>query len=149
MAEVSLVKLPSDECHWTLLMVKSTLAQVMVWCHQATSHYLSQCWPKPTVCFHMASLGHNELKYTSAQSSFSVFWFAGQLWRTYIWWSSTLPCLWPVVSQRHWSMPIVWVWRKGECDISIEAIATGVHLDRFLCYFLCDFEIYFLNEIYC
>ena len=25
---------------------KSTLVQVMVWCHQATSHYLSQWWPK-------------------------------------------------------------------------------------------------------
>ena len=24
---------------------KSTLIQVMTWCHQATSHYLSQCWP--------------------------------------------------------------------------------------------------------
>ena len=25
---------------------KSTSVQVMAWCHQATSHYLSQCWPK-------------------------------------------------------------------------------------------------------
>ena len=25
---------------------KSTLVQVMAWCHQATSHYLSQCWPR-------------------------------------------------------------------------------------------------------
>ena len=25
---------------------KSTLVQVMAWCHQATSHCLSQCWPK-------------------------------------------------------------------------------------------------------
>ena len=25
---------------------KSTLIQVMVWCRQATSHYLSQCWPR-------------------------------------------------------------------------------------------------------
>ena len=25
---------------------KSTLAQVMAWCHQATSHYLSWCWPR-------------------------------------------------------------------------------------------------------
>ena len=25
---------------------KSTLFQVMAWCHQATSHYLSQCWPR-------------------------------------------------------------------------------------------------------
>ena len=24
---------------------KSTLVQVMAWCHEATSHYLSQCWP--------------------------------------------------------------------------------------------------------
>ena len=25
---------------------KSTLVQVMAWCHQATSHYLSQCWSR-------------------------------------------------------------------------------------------------------
>ena len=25
---------------------KSTSVQVMAWCHQSTSHYLSQCWPK-------------------------------------------------------------------------------------------------------
>ena len=25
---------------------KSTLAQVMAWCRQAPSHYLSQCWPR-------------------------------------------------------------------------------------------------------
>ena len=25
---------------------QSTLVQVMAWCRQATSHYLSQCWPK-------------------------------------------------------------------------------------------------------
>ena len=24
---------------------KSTLVQVMAWCHHATSHYLGQCWP--------------------------------------------------------------------------------------------------------
>ena len=33
---------------------KSTLVQVMAWCHQAASHYLNQC------C-HMVLLGHNEL----------------------------------------------------------------------------------------
>ena len=26
---------------------KSTLVQVMAWCHQASSHYLSQCWSRP------------------------------------------------------------------------------------------------------
>ena len=25
---------------------KSTLVQIMTWCRQATSHYLSQCWPR-------------------------------------------------------------------------------------------------------
>ena len=25
---------------------ESTLVQVMTWCRQATSHYLSQCWPR-------------------------------------------------------------------------------------------------------
>ena len=25
---------------------KSALVQVMAWCYQATSHYLSQCWPR-------------------------------------------------------------------------------------------------------
>ena len=34
---------------WMLLDIiddKSTLVQVMAWCRQATSHYLSQCWPR-------------------------------------------------------------------------------------------------------
>ena len=25
---------------------KSTMVQVMAWCHQTASHYLSQCWPR-------------------------------------------------------------------------------------------------------
>ena len=29
-----------------LINEKSTLFQVMAWCHQATSHCLSQCWPR-------------------------------------------------------------------------------------------------------
>ena len=34
---------------WVLLdltVMKSTLVQVMAWCHQATSRCLSQCWPR-------------------------------------------------------------------------------------------------------
>ena len=34
---------------------QSALVQVMAWCRQATSHYLSQCWPRSL------SLGHNEV----------------------------------------------------------------------------------------
>ena len=36
---------------------KSTLVQVMAWCHQTTSHYLSQCWPRSV----SPSLDHNGL----------------------------------------------------------------------------------------
>ena len=30
---------------------KSTLVQVMAWCRQATSHYLSQCWPSSMLSY--------------------------------------------------------------------------------------------------
>ena len=36
-----LIRIPQD-----LTDDKSTLVQVMAWCHQATSHYLNQCWPR-------------------------------------------------------------------------------------------------------
>ena len=39
--EIALRWMPQD-----LTDDKSTLVQVMTWCHQATSHYLSQCWPR-------------------------------------------------------------------------------------------------------
>ena len=32
--------------HMSVTYDKSTLVQVMAWCRQATSHYLSQCWPR-------------------------------------------------------------------------------------------------------
>ena len=41
-----LFKLPSGWMSLDLTHDMSTLVQVMVWCHQATSHYLSQCWPR-------------------------------------------------------------------------------------------------------
>ena len=39
--EIAIRRMPLD-----LTDDKSTLVQVMAWCHQATSHYLSQCWPR-------------------------------------------------------------------------------------------------------
>ena len=60
---------PANFGHWWLRQLlwmslyliddKSKLVQVMAWCRQATSHYLSQCWPRSLR--HMVSLGHNEL----------------------------------------------------------------------------------------
>ena len=56
MAAVSLVKLYSNECQWTLLMINQHR------CRQATSHYLSQWWPRS-----VSSLGLNELTTTPAR----------------------------------------------------------------------------------
>ena len=39
--EIALRWMPLD-----LIDDKSTLVQVIAWCHQATSHYLRQCWPR-------------------------------------------------------------------------------------------------------
>ena len=39
--EISLRWMPLD-----LTYDKSTLVQLMAWCRQAPSHYLSQCWPR-------------------------------------------------------------------------------------------------------
>ena len=51
---------------------KSTLVQVMAWCRQAPSHYLSQCWPRSLR--HLASLGPNELNlhFSTNYTSFNV-----------------------------------------------------------------------------
>ena len=49
---------PQMNVIWVLMIIKSILVQ-------ATSHYLSQCWPD--LCRHMASLGHNELTCVSGR----------------------------------------------------------------------------------
>ena len=47
--EIASSWMPNDFFH-----DKSTLVQVMAWCRQATSHYLSQCWPRS-----MSPYGHH------------------------------------------------------------------------------------------
>ena len=50
---ISMINISSISCEivirWMLQHLTdhwSTLVQVMAWCRQATSHYLSQCWPR-------------------------------------------------------------------------------------------------------
>ena len=57
-----LVKFLSGGCHWMgTFDDKSTLVQVMAWCHLATSHYLRRCWPKsqtPYALYHQYGLSY-------------------------------------------------------------------------------------------
>ena len=48
---------------------KSTLVQVMAWCHQATSHYLSQCWPRS-----MSPYGISKPQWVKSTISWLTVW---------------------------------------------------------------------------
>ena len=131
MAEVSLVKLPSYECHWTILWPSSqspygvnrpqwvkteifnlvlligiltssndnalrwmpwdltddnsTWVQVMAWCRQATSHYLSQCWPSS-----MSPYGITRPQWVIIYSCL-----------THRWWRLVVSFLWVLISWGH------------------------------------------------
>ena len=65
------VKLVSDESHRNLLMAKSTLIQVMAWCCQAKSHYLSQCW-----CRSLSSYGIARTQWVKLRKHWSIFVFS-------------------------------------------------------------------------
>ena len=54
-ANITLEWMPED-----LADGKSSLVQVMAWCHQAASRCLNQCWPTSLMPCHMASPGHND-----------------------------------------------------------------------------------------
>ena len=120
---------------------KSTLVQVMAWCRQATSHYLSQFWPRP--CRHMASLGLHELKWVAVRyrdNKWPPGWHA-LLWKKNHLWNGPLP-QWddlfsvvrtmpnvvnswsrnPSISVVTWSIPIWWkgwttpYWTRYDSD---------------------------------
>ena len=54
-SEIDLRWMPQNFTH-----DKSSLVQVMVWCHQAASRYLNHCWA--SLWCHMASLGQNDIE---------------------------------------------------------------------------------------
>ena len=57
---------------------KSTLVQVMAWCHQATSHYLSQCWLSSLSPYGVARPFSNAF----SRMKMIEFWFQGTLWNS-------------------------------------------------------------------
>ena len=59
MAEVYLVKLPSDESHWTLLMISQHWFRW--WLGAVRQQAITWVNVDPDLCRHMVSLGHNEL----------------------------------------------------------------------------------------
>ena len=80
MVEASLKKLPEYECRLTSLFTdgQSTLVQVMAWCRQATSHYLSQCWLRSLMPYGVTR--PQWVKSTGTQSPSELEWLTWDTW---------------------------------------------------------------------
>ena len=59
MTELSLMKLPSDEFHWTVLMISQHWFRL--WLGAVRQQAITWAHVDPDFCHHMASLGQNEL----------------------------------------------------------------------------------------
>ena len=71
---VSLMKLPSDECHCTLLVISQH------WLGAVRQQAITGANVVPDLCRHMASLGHNVLTCTSPKNSRTMlYWSASSL----------------------------------------------------------------------
>ena len=123
MAEVTLVKLPSDECCWTLLMISQYCSgavrqQVITWANVG-----------PHLWHHMALLGYNELNgqvfslnftinFKSSVFPLNVTDFCDIGWVKWVssqyhwcWWPGALapgheqPQCWPIIKCPLWEFP--------------------------------------------
>ena len=82
---------------------KSTLVQVMAWCRQATSHYLSQCWLRSVL---------PDLFLTLSSTQHLVFWASFTSFKP-----DTVPCLvisctapgWSITTTKHINWELTWL----------------------------------------
>ena len=79
---------------------KSTLVQVMTWCRQATSHYLSQCWPRS-----MSPNGVIRLQWVNPLRPCNAY--------RYYWTQSSLVQIMTCFLVRHWAI----TWTNGILSI--------------------------------
>ena len=96
------------QCKWCkkLLMIrlKSTLIQVMAWCHQAAFHYLNQCWLGSLMTYEATRPQWVKLK-----SFFVTFnWHIdpeaprGSIWHHRYWTSLAQIMAWCLMAPSHW-----------------------------------------------
>ena len=62
---------------------QSTLVHVMAWCRQATSHYLSQCWPRSLSPYGVTrpQWVNNVDNITNAYIYLAITWYGSSWWR--------------------------------------------------------------------
>ena len=82
---------------WVSNTVKSTLDQVMVWCRQAASHYLSQCRPRSLLPYDMTSLGRSEFRI----NLIATFFHCAGIWWEVVARTSLVPRQWQAFCRTH------------------------------------------------
>ena len=100
---------------------KSTLVQVMAWCRQATSHYLSQCWPRSMSPYGLtrphwvngARLSAHTVMHTKLIHCGLVMPYGdtdlGQYWLSLLLPGGTKPLPEPTLTY-HWSGSMAFIW---------------------------------------
>ena len=94
--EISLRWMPLD-----LTGDKSTLVQVMAWCRQATSHYLSQCWPRSLSPYGVTRPQWvNDKILLRVCSQYNGYWCPGDTWTQGICWHDSDLLCWDFVGPK-------------------------------------------------
>ena len=73
---------------------KSTLVQVMAWCRQAASHYLSQCWPR-----YLSPYGVTRPQWVNSRAVSWLSWLIHRTWMSEITGMTCHQYLWQVVTE--------------------------------------------------
>ena len=95
---------------------KWTLVQVMAWCCQATSHYLSQCWPRS-----LWPYGVTRPQWVNAcLMSFDILWcicgdYKHSIWSTLCW---SISCALMFLFMTWWGIPNNFCWWNLGCVIT-------------------------------
>ena len=99
MAVVSHVKLPLDECNWTLLMLSQY--RFRQWIVAVSLEAITWGNVDPDLCNHMASLGHNEIKAIFAGSM--VSWHPSICYGEFLYWQVDIEMFKFLASPLNWT----------------------------------------------
>ena len=109
-----IVKLPSDECHWTLLMISQHWLRW--WLGAVRQQAITWANFDPDLSHHMASLGPNELKFTSTACEITLRWMPQNTLDNKSTLVEVMACHWPNVvpylccyMTYHWATMSNWV----------------------------------------
>ena len=113
---------------------KSTLVQVMAWCHQAPSHYLSPCWPSS-----MSPYGFLRQQ-----------WVNGQFIVPFLLWQRSYICKWASCWHRRNNMAIIDLSPETHhAKWCIQHLAHGVRNVSKYMYFVAILKSNRINKINC